>query len=139
MIESIPLVEIQPPVRDLTIVKAAVKLGDRVFTGWRHADILHHLIAAGTPQRDQEAQGFVADNGSFYNRYQSARIALRARQIGRLPHVLTSEDLWENDGTPRDGLPYNPGGDFDRPKAVDTKQDAINKAAELRHRTRGRR
>ncbi len=109
-IDAFPLAVI-PPERGLRIVKAAVTLGDRVFTGWRHSEILSHLGRIGTPQLSQDAQGFVADNGSFYNRYQSARIALHARQIKRLPHVLTSEDLWDNDGTPRDGGPYNPMGD----------------------------
>jgi hypothetical protein len=103
-----PLVIIQPPQWPLRITAAAVTLGDRVFTAWRHHVILEHLGRLGTPQRDPDAQGFVADNGSFYNRYQSARIAVRARQIARLPPLLTSEDLWDNDGTPRDGRPYDP-------------------------------
>lgn len=110
-IQSSPLVIIQPPRMPLKIVKAAVRSGDQVFTAWRHSDILVHLGRAGTPQSDPEAQGFVADNGSFYNRYQSARIAYRARQIAHVPKVLTSEDLWDADGTPRDGKPYNPAGD----------------------------
>lgn len=104
----IPLVIIQPPRMPLKIVTAAVRLDDKVFTAWRHSDILSYLA---TPPTDPEAQGFVADNGSFYNRYQSARIAYRARQIAHVPKMLTSEDLWDVDGTPRDGKPYNPAGD----------------------------
>ncbi len=85
-----------------------------MYTAWRHSDILEYLGRAGTPQHDQDAQGFLASNGSFYNRYQSARIAYHARQISKIPNVLTSEDLWDVDGTPRDGGPYNPIGDQEK-------------------------
>ncbi len=136
MIERIPFVSIQPPQEPFRIVKAAVKHGDQVYTGWRHADIISHLRTLRDDSYvSQDDQGFVDQHGSFYNRYQSARIAYRARQILKIPPTLTSEDLWEADGTPREpGEPYDPMGD----RAKDTKQAAVDKAASLRARTRGR-
>ncbi len=109
-IVSIPFVSVQPPPKPYKIIKAAVKFGDLVFIGWRHSDIITHVHALGKGYTTQEDQGFVDQHGNFYNRYQSARIALRARQITKLPSVIMSEDLWDKYGKARTpGEPYEPG------------------------------
>jgi len=95
-------------VRDARIVRAAVRFGDKVYVGWRHSDIIQHVHALGKGYTTQDDQGFVTQYGYFYDREQSARIALRAKQIKTLPGVLISEDLWAKDGTPTNGEPYCP-------------------------------
>lgn len=96
--------------QDVRIVKAAIRHGEQVYTGWRHSEIIQHLNRLDILTA-QEDQGFIDQYGVFYGRYQAARIALHAKQIARLTPLLTSEDLWDNDGTPREvGEPYNPAG-----------------------------
>ena len=110
-LQSIPILETQPPARDSRLVRAAIKLPNQVITGWRHSDILYHIGKYLGVATTQEDQGFIDQYFCWYNRFQSARIALHAKQILKLPNVLTSEDLWDNDGTPREpGKPYNPSG-----------------------------
>lgn len=101
------------------IVKAAVKLGDKVYTGWRHADILSHLRHEGHARLSfgsQEDQGFVDNKGWFFDRHQSAKIAAGARQCtwdSIKCKMLLSEDVWDEDGTPRTpGKPYDPMADY---------------------------
>ncbi len=111
-IDCIPFKSTQPPPKPFRIVKAAVRHGDDVYTGWRHSDIIKHIHALDQGYTTQESQGFVDQHGNWYSRYQSARIALRARQIDEKTcrkSVLTSEDLWAKDGTPRIvGEPHDP-------------------------------
>ncbi len=109
-VECIPFISTQPPQKPFKIVKAAVKCGDNVYTGWRHSDIISHIHTSIGTYTTQEDQGFVDQHNNFYNRYQSARIAYHARQIEKIPPVMTSEDLWDVDGIPREpGEPYEPG------------------------------
>lgn len=116
------------PDRESRLVKAAVRTSEWVYTGWRHSAIIRHMAEQGHLNAAQDEQGFVCQFGYFYNRYRAARIALRARQIAGIPPMLTSEDLWDDDGTPREvGKPYNPVGD---------RQAAIDRAAEWRDRFR---
>ncbi len=86
--------------RDVRSHRAAVRFGDKVYTGWRHSEIIKHVHALGKGYTTQDDQGFVDQRGNFYSRYQSARIAYRAKQTKILHPILISEDLWENDGTP---------------------------------------
>lgn len=112
---------------DARLVKAAVRHGCQVYTGWRHSLILRHMTGLDI-SATQHDHGFVDQYGMFYDRYLAARIAKRAHQIARLPIMLTSEDLWDDDGTAREpGKPYNPMGD---------RQAAIDRAAEWRDRAR---
>jgi hypothetical protein len=104
-----------PPPEDARLVKAAVKCGDKVFTSWRHSDAIRHVGQTLGTLTTQEDQGFIDQYGNWYSRYVSARIAVRAHQISweqfRKPS-LTSEELWDIDGTPREaGEPYDPMGD----------------------------
>ncbi len=108
-IDRIPFKSVQPPPAPHRIVKAAVHYRGTVYTGWRHSDIIMHIHHTHGAYTTQEDQGFVDLHGNFYNRYQSARIALRARQITKLPSVIMSEDLWDKHGKARTpGEPYEP-------------------------------
>lgn len=124
------------PAGDSRLVKAAVRYLDHVYTGWRHSEIISHLNSLDAPTT-QDDQGFIDQHGVFYGRYQAARIALRARQIARLTPMLTSEDLWDDNGTPREvGKAYDPMGDRHPFHPVSAKQTAIDRAAEWRDRNR---
>lgn len=135
MIEKLPLkvwAASEHRANDSYLVKAAIKHEVHVYTGWRHSVIIQHMtrigLDLGSPSVAADAQGFVDQHGVFYGRYRAARIALHAKQIVRIPPMLTSEDLWDDDGTPREvGKPYNPVGD---------RQAVIDRAAEWRDQVR---
>jgi hypothetical protein len=78
----------------MRIVAAAVKVGDKLYTGIRHSVCIRDAIADGVPHVDRDMQGFVANDGKFYNRFQSGAIAFRAGQTGVRKQELTSEDVW---------------------------------------------
>lgn len=116
LIDEIPLKIQHPPPDDARLAKAAVRCGDKVFTSWRHSDAIRHIGKTLGELTKQEDQGFIDQHGNWYSRYVSARIALRVRQISweqfRKPS-LTSEELWDVDGTPREaGEPYDPMADM---------------------------
>jgi len=78
------------------IVAAAIKHDGIVFTGARHNEIIHYLIQLGyqKPIPNNE-QGFIDDNGKYWNRHQSRVLAKRSNQLNwDHRRVLTSEDLW---------------------------------------------
>jgi len=77
--DTIPFKSGGHPERDARLVKAAVRVDDVVYVGWRHATIMNDQLPR--TRIDQDQQGFVDQYGNFYNRYRSARIALRAEQI----------------------------------------------------------
>jgi len=95
--DPIPYSDTQP-MPDSRLTHAAVRVGDVVCLGWRHADIMHSI----TPRVyvDQDQQGFVDQHGSFYGRYQAARVAYHAGQIADIPPTLVSEMLWDGNGEP---------------------------------------
>jgi hypothetical protein len=105
MIEKIPYLPFDGEIDGVVIVKAAVKCGDDVYTGWRHAFIMADLIAIDVITKQNkmtdEMQGFVNQSGQFINREISKCIVLFNRQITTIRgYTLCSEDLWENDGSP---------------------------------------
>jgi hypothetical protein len=84
------------------VKEAAIRKDGRIFTGHRHADILHanavrnesgiivSTIASGE-------QGFVSDAGEFLTREEAAEHALKCDQIKWLKFSRTqlfSEDLY---------------------------------------------
>ncbi len=105
-VEQIPFKVLDPrqwPERhEHRIVKAAVRVGETVYIGWRHAVIMRHVTSQGAADYiDQDMQGFVDNLGNFHSRYMSAKIACRARQIRDIRlSTLLSEELWDEDGTP---------------------------------------
>jgi hypothetical protein len=93
------------------IKEAAIRLEGKVFTGWRHVDILHanadsrdgiivSSIAAGE-------HGFVTNEDEFLNREQAAEHALKCGQIEKLKYSKTqlfSEDLYRSRHYPNAGI-----------------------------------
>jgi hypothetical protein len=91
------------------IVRAAIIFRGKTYTGWRHADIRNDIINIIDPPRleisntmaDPWSVGFVTENGRFLTRNQAQTYG---QYIGQLKHfigsVLTSEDLWDNNGNP---------------------------------------
>lgn len=99
---------------DSRIVKAAVWAKGIVYLGWRHSEVFLHLIAENIPScfwEDPANHGFVDQYNLYYTRHQAANIAFNAKQTKQNREMLLSEDMWELDGTPRDGGLYDPLGD----------------------------
>lgn len=65
---------------NIKIVKAAIRQGDFVYTGWRHADILISMDDAGCDKPSYDDQGFIDQHGNFYRR-SSADIIVRVNCI----------------------------------------------------------
>ena len=83
---------------DLRIVAAAIKHNGKIYTGKRHAEIMR-VIWDETPEDPAfipsgENQGFIDNNGTYWNRFQSCAIANRAGQTTKCGKEITSEDLW---------------------------------------------
>lgn len=85
------------------LVKAAVRVGDKLYLGWRHADIMRELKEHNIVEHVfAEDQGFVTENGRFLMRPQAKSWAFYVEQIEDTEGpILTSEDLWDNEGNPR--------------------------------------
>lgn len=100
MIECIPFIARWHPYRrDAKLVKAAVRAGDKVYTGWRHGLIMQHMCLLGCQRVDHDDQGFIDDQGWFYDRLSAAAL-LHARGVLVRSTPLMSEDLWDNEGNP---------------------------------------
>lgn len=88
----------------MKIVEAAIRIGDRVWTGHRHHNVFHTILKeTGKSAYDIEKklgirheQGFITDTGEFLDRIEAAKIALESGQIEKLNHPpnLYSEDLY---------------------------------------------
>lgn len=79
------------------LVAAAIKGPDeKIYTGRRHAEIIGKAEEYGLPWDGFKGciQGFVDDQGVFFNRIKSAEIAFKAGQTEKVLITLTSEDLW---------------------------------------------
>jgi hypothetical protein len=93
------------------IVKAAIIFNDKIYTGWRHSDIRDDIRNLVNPPRldlanalhDPWKCGFVTENGRFLTRKQALTYGMTIGQINEITgSVLTSEDLWDNQGNPLD-------------------------------------
>lgn len=80
----------------MRITAAAVQIGDKVWTGTRHAYIMQAIREewADAPRITQEMQGFVDEAGRFLNRFQAGAVAYLAGQTKTRKQHLLSEDLW---------------------------------------------
>lgn len=82
------------------IVEAAIRLEDgRILTGHRHSDIIYHpdnkeLAEQGWFKRSKSEQGFVDEDGNFWNRYQAGCRAYRMGQTKTRILNLLSEHLY---------------------------------------------
>jgi hypothetical protein len=101
MTNSIPFVPHWYPYRsEAQLVKAAIRLGDVVYTGWRHGEILQFMHGAGCAKPAMDDQGFIDERGDFYDRLSAAAL-LHSRGHPLRQSPLLSEDLWDNDGKSR--------------------------------------
>lgn len=88
------------------LVKAAIVVGEKTYTGWRHADIRNEIALTGIPRgeicaitSDDWKVGFITENGRFLTRRQALTYGRSIGQVKKLiGSVLTSEDLWDNEG-----------------------------------------
>lgn len=90
------------------IVKAAIKFEGKVYTGWRHNSIINDLIESGVDRKKLVGldanwdQGFITEDETFLSRKQALSYGKYIGQIDKIKGPrLTSEDLWDADGTPR--------------------------------------
>ena len=80
------------------IDKAAIKRGERVWTGRRHGEIILAMLEEGeAPPVPQREQGFVTETGEWLNRQEAFEHAVKC---GQLPvgiqgsRMLISEMVW---------------------------------------------
>jgi hypothetical protein len=97
----------QPDRPEGKIVKAAIKIEDKIYVGWRHFQIRNQIIRETDISRidichimsDSSCDGFVTENGFFLNREQALEYGRSIGQVNKLiGSVLTSEDLWNING-----------------------------------------
>lgn len=79
---------------NMKIVKAAVKVGDKIYECRRHAEGIAAAIRDGASRVNQDEQGFITDEGTFVSRWKAARIAFKAGQTKEIKNPLMSEHLW---------------------------------------------
>lgn len=104
MIESIPYKSTYSAntVENNKLVKAAIRCGEVVYTGWRHAQIMVYLRDNDLCDYvSQESQGFIDQHGNFYRRGPASCVAFKSKQCKEFIETLTSEDLWDINGNPK--------------------------------------
>jgi hypothetical protein len=91
------------------IFKAAIRMPDEIYLGWRHHLIRDYIVETGKYTRleivkamgDEWNQGFITETGQYMSRKQALCQARRMGQVNELiGSILTSEDLWDIDGHP---------------------------------------
>ena len=79
------------------IFKSAIKQSNKVYVGKRHSDVIRIMVKDGFSIPIKGIQGFVTEDGKFLNREESAKVALKNKQIKKLKFSKTklySEDLY---------------------------------------------
>lgn len=79
------------------IKEAAVKRGDRIWTGKRHDPIIQQMVKEGEQRIRSDEQGFITLDGVYLNRKQAFKRAVECGQVnynGNLDQPLVSEDLY---------------------------------------------
>jgi hypothetical protein len=87
----------------IKLIKAAVRVNEDVYCGWRHFHIMWYIKALGIPGPiSMDQQGFVDQHGNFFRRACCATLALMSGQLKTIQsdRELLSEDLWDNEGNP---------------------------------------
>ena len=87
---------------EIKLVKAAVLDTDgKVYTGWRHWEILHHMKSIGCARRGTtDDQGFVDQHGNYYRRVVCGSITFANGQLKEFKNPVLSEYLWGENGEP---------------------------------------
>lgn len=83
-----------------SMVKAAVKLGTHVYTGWRHYKIWQYLAETCGARCEEFDEGFVDSDGNFYDRQLADKMAWRSGQVKKCRGRLSSDKLWDDEGNP---------------------------------------
>ena len=83
----------------MRLIAAAVKHRGVVFTGVRHGHIIKDLVDLGLISEAErplsaDCQGFIDENGNYYQRKDARQVALKAGQIEPGHSTVYSEDLW---------------------------------------------
>lgn len=79
------------------IVKAAIKIDKKIYTGFNHSECFNQLDDTGKNKIKSAEFGFVDSNGDFHDRIIAKEIAKKAGQIPLdYPGVLISEDIFFN-------------------------------------------
>ena len=88
--------------KTVRLVKAAVLDTDgKVYTGWRHAEILCHMRDIGCARRGTtDDQGFVDQFGHYYRRRVCSALTWNSGQMSEYKEPLLSEYLWDTFGNP---------------------------------------
>ena len=75
---------------------AAIKLGDKIISGYRHADCYRNLAMFKVEEERWQdyVQGFIDLNNDFHTREEAAIIAFEEGQIKEKKQMLFSEDLY---------------------------------------------
>ena len=77
------------------IVKAAIKINEKIWSGYRHSNIMADIWAENHNQEiETSQQGFLTDTGRFVDRTEAADIAFKAGQIGSGINSLDSYMLF---------------------------------------------
>lgn len=66
------------------ISSAAIRKGDKIWTGTRHCEIISKMIADGVKPPVGGEQGFVDDMGRFLDRHTAGEHAIACGQIERM-------------------------------------------------------
>lgn len=81
--------------KDLRITAAAILYADTLWTGTRHVDIMRDIYDKFPDANiTDDKQGFVANDGKFYNRFQSVAIAFGSGQTKDRKERLISDHIW---------------------------------------------
>ncbi len=99
-IECIPLKYNRTPDKGIRLVRAAVcGDDDKVYTGWRHADISWYMHENGISRSNTtDAEGFIDQHGNYYRRRVCGSIAWSSGQLKEFKNIVNSEDFWDNNG-----------------------------------------
>lgn len=102
MIEKIPFKQYVGKPKDSRLVKAAIRIHNDVYTGWRHSEIIRYVAKEQkiVPFVNTEMQGFVTADGEWLRRASCSYIAFASGQTTKYIATLCSEDLWDNEGNP---------------------------------------
>jgi hypothetical protein len=103
------MTDIGPVAPEGRICKAAIVFKGKTYLGWRHAEIRNMIMQEDDSREDimhtmhnPWAVGFITENGRFLTRNQALIYGRNHGQIGDIiGSELTSEDLWDADGTPK--------------------------------------
>jgi hypothetical protein len=85
------------------ISRSAVVVGDKVYVGIRHSDCFAIMKKDGVPKAGNvDNQGFVDNYGNYLSRVDALYMVRKTGQLSKplIGSVLTSEDLWDNEGNP---------------------------------------